>query len=261
MVPSACAVSSLEPEPSKRCNRQDGCVGARMKKQGSQWRQARRCAVAAAGSFLVLAVGPGASGAEIGAVPAVSPRAGTSAAEPSGCSRTKTPPARGPAPPRPTGRYFDPRSPERRNLLDGGVPGVRLTLSGHVYDESCHAVRRALLDFFQADSHGHYDRKERRLHGHQYTDAQGRYLLRTIVPNHYLRRAPHMHVKVEAPNGPVLDTELFFPATVHAYGMRISRLNARDPTYRQTNGVLAVHLTGHNRAGYTARFDFVIAVA
>ena len=61
--PSACAVSSLEPEPSKRCNRQEGCVGARMKKQGSQWRQARRCAVAVAGSFLVLAVGPGASGA------------------------------------------------------------------------------------------------------------------------------------------------------------------------------------------------------
>src|SRR5919197_4916954 len=145
MVPSACAVSSLEPEPSKRCNRQDGCVGARMKKQGSQWRQARRCAVAAAGSFLVLAVGPDASGAEIGAVPAVSPRAGTSAAEPSGCSHTKTPPARGPAPQRPAGRYFDPGSPKRQNLLAGDVPGVRLTLSGHVYDESCHPVTRALL--------------------------------------------------------------------------------------------------------------------
>ena len=186
--------------------------------------------------------------------------AGKGAAEPSVCSRTKTPHARGPAPPRPTGRYFNPGSAERRNLIAGSVTGVLLRLSGHVYDESCHPVARALLDFFQADNRGHYDRRQRRLHGHQYTGADGRYVLRTIVPNHYLRRTPHIHVKVEAPNEPVLDTELFFPAAVHAYGMRIGRLNARDPTYRQTNGLLAVRVTGHNRVGYTARFDFVIAV-
>ena len=217
---------------------------------------------AVAGSFLmaVAALGTGASDAEVRATRVAAPTMGIGAAEPSGCSHSKTPPARGPAPPRPTGRYFDPGSPERRNLLGRNTTGVRLTVSGHVYDEDCRPVTGALLDFFQADSHGHYDRKERRLHGHQYTDDQGRYLLRTIVPNHYLRRAPHIHVKVEAPNGPVLDTELFLPATLHAYGMRIGRLNSRDATYRQTNGVLAVHLTGHTRAGYTARFDFVIAV-
>jgi protocatechuate 3,4-dioxygenase beta subunit len=198
--------------------------------------------------------------AALGVLLAAGSTTAPSAAGPSVCSHTKTPPARGPAPPRPAGRYFDPGSPKRQNLLAGGVPGVRLTLSGHVNDESCHPVTRALLDFFEADNRGHYDRTQRRLHGHQYTDARGRYLLRTIVPNHYLRRAPHIHAKVEAPGGPVLDTELFFPATVHAYGMRIGLLNARDPTDRQTNGLLAVRVTGHNRTGYTARFDFVIAV-
>ena len=209
--------------------------------------------IAVAGSLFVLAAGgEGASGTEISASGA--------AAESSACSHMKTPHARGPAPPQPTGRYFDPGSAERRNVLGRNVPGVRLTLSGRVYDEDCHPIARALLDFFQADSHGHYDRKERRLHGHQYTDTQGRYLLRTIVPGHYLKRAPHIHAKVEAPNGPVLDTELFFPATLHAYGMRIGRLNARDPTYRQTKGLLALRVTGHNRTGYTARFNFVISV-
>jgi len=187
--------------------------------------------------------------------------AATGATGETACSKARTPAGRGPTLPRPTRRYFNPGSPERRNLLTANISGVRVTLRGHVYDESCRPVARALLDFFQADSRGIYDRNERRLHGHQYTDAQGRYLLRTIVPNHYLKHAPHIHAKVEAPDGPVLDTELFFPATVHAYGLRIGQLNAHDPTYRQTNGVLAVRVTGQTRAGYTARFDFVISVA
>jgi protocatechuate 3,4-dioxygenase beta subunit len=185
----------------------------------------------------------------------------TAAQSASGCSGKRHPRTSGPPPPIPAGEYFQPHSPQRRNLRDRGVTGVLLTLSGHVYDDSCKPVARALLDFFQADNHGRYDRKEIRLHGHQYTDARGRYLLRTIVPNRYRTRAPHIHAKVEAPYGPVLETQLFVPASLRAYGMSVGRLDARDRTFRRARGRLTVHLTGHTRNAYRATFDFVIAVS
>jgi protocatechuate 3,4-dioxygenase beta subunit len=214
--------------------------------------------IAVGGSlFLALLALAGVAGGESGPS---RPGAGGFVEQYLACPAKKTPPDSGPQPQAPAGRYFQPGSPQRRNLRERGLTGVLLTVSGHVYDKSCMPVARALLDFFQADSHGKYDRKEIRLHGHQYTDARGRYLLRTIVPNHYLNRPPHIHVKAQAPFGPVLDTQLFFPATLRAYGMRVGRLNARDRTFRRTKGALAVHLTAHTRNAYYARFDFVIAV-
>ena len=184
-----------------------------------------------------------------------------SAAGPRACAGKKTPPDSGPRAPAPTGRYFDPGSPERQNVRGPRTGGIPLRLSGRVYDENCKPVARALLDFFQADSHGRYDRKEIRLHGHQFTDGRGRYLLRTIVPNHYLRRPPHIHVKVQAPYGPLLETQLFFPASLRAYGMDVGSLNARDRTIKRTKAALIVHLGRRTQSGYEARFDFVIAVA
>jgi len=50
-----------------------------------------------------------------------------------------------------------------------------------------------------------------RLRGHQFTDASGAYRLETIVPGVYPGRTRHIHVKVQAPNQPVLTTQLYFP--------------------------------------------------
>jgi protocatechuate 3,4-dioxygenase beta subunit len=183
---------------------------------------------------------------------------GASPEQASTCTGEKTPADKGPPPPRPTGRYLRPGSPERQNLREPGMPGVWLTLRGRVQDEECMPVDRALIDFFQADSRGRYDLREIRLHGHQFTDSQGRYLLRTIVPRNYLRRPPHIHVKVQAPNGPVLETQLYFPATLRAYGMRVGRLNARA---RSFNPALVMRLFPRRGNQYAGRFDFLIAVA
>ena len=152
--------------------------------------------------------------------------------------------------------YADPGSPERRSLRGAGVRGVLLTLSGHVYDERCTPAARVMLDFFHADSRGKYDRREIRFHGHQYTDAEGRYLLETIVPNRYLRRAPHIHVAVQSDGGPLLTTQLFFPGSLRAYGMNVAASNAHDPGFERA---LVVHLSSRQRNHYWARFDFVIA--
>lgn len=168
----------------------------------------------------------------------------------------KTPSDGGPPPPIPARAYFNPHSPERKNLRGPNITGVALTLRGHVYDEQCHPVARALLDFFQADSRGQYDLQEVRLHGHQYTDASGRYVLRTIVPNRYRGRTPHIHVKVQAIRGPILETQLFFPGRLRAYGLNMAALNARD---RYFEPATTVHLGAPRNNNYPASFDFVIA--
>jgi protocatechuate 3,4-dioxygenase beta subunit len=109
------------------------------------------------------------------------------------------------------GPYFTPRSPARRSLLEPGMQGERLALSGVVLSTECRPVRRALVDFWQADAAGDYDNEGFRLRGHQLTDGQGRYRLATVVPGLYPGRTRHIHVKVQAPGKDVLTTQLYFP--------------------------------------------------
>jgi protocatechuate 3,4-dioxygenase beta subunit len=109
------------------------------------------------------------------------------------------------------GPYYTPNTPERTSLLEAGMAGVRLVVTGQVLTTGCQPVARALLDFWQADDAGVYDNAGYRLRGHQFADDQGRYTLETIVPGLYPGRTRHIHVKVQAPNQPVLTTQLYFP--------------------------------------------------
>jgi protocatechuate 3,4-dioxygenase beta subunit len=109
------------------------------------------------------------------------------------------------------GPYFTPNSPERASLLEAGMAGQRLVVTGTVVTTDCRPVRRALLDFWQADDAGEYDNQGYRLRGHQFSDARGAWRLETIVPGLYTGRTRHIHVKVQAPDGPVLTTQLYFP--------------------------------------------------
>jgi Dioxygenase len=109
------------------------------------------------------------------------------------------------------GPYFTPNSPERASLLEAGMGGQRLVVAGTVLTTGCRPVPRALLDFWQADDAGEYDNQGYRLRGHQFSDAKGAWRLETIVPGLYTGRTRHIHVKVQAPDGPVLTTQLYFP--------------------------------------------------
>jgi hypothetical protein len=64
-------------------------------------------------------------------------------------------------------------------------------------------------------------------------------------------------VRVHAANGPVLTTELYFPASLRAYGMDVGRLNRRARSFKQA---LTVRLGPRRGNDYRASFDFVIAV-
>lgn len=109
------------------------------------------------------------------------------------------------------GPYFTRNSPQRQSLLEDGIGGIMLVLSGAVRATDCRLLPGALLDFWQADAEGVYDNRGFRLRGHQFTGADGRYRLETVVPGLYPGRTRHIHVKVQAPDGPVLTTQLYFP--------------------------------------------------
>ena len=121
------------------------------------------------------------------------------------------------------GPFFKPRSPERRALLEPGLGGAKLVVSGLVLTRSCKPVANALLDFWQADDAGAYDNQGFRLRGHQFADARGAFRLETIVPGLYAGRTRHIHVKVQAPRERPLTTQLYMPG---------EPANARDGLFR-----------------------------
>jgi protocatechuate 3,4-dioxygenase beta subunit len=145
------------------------------------------------------------------------------------------------------GPYFKRNSPERASLVDAGTAGTRLTLSGRVLDQRGRPVARALLDFWQADARGAYDNTGYLLRGHQFADEAGQYRLEAVVPGLYPGRTRHVHVKVQAPNGPVLTTQLYFPGEARNAADRIF-----DPSL-----VLPLQSAA---GGQVATFDFVIRI-
>jgi protocatechuate 3,4-dioxygenase beta subunit len=145
------------------------------------------------------------------------------------------------------GPYYTPNTPERTSLLEPDMPGTKLIVTGYVLATNCQPVTQALVDFWHCDDAGVYDNVGYRLRGHQFTDDQGRYYLETIMPGVYPGRTRHIHVKVQAPNQPVLTTQLYFPDEPE---------NARDGIF-QPELVMAVQDAADGKA---AAFNFVLAM-
>ena len=143
------------------------------------------------------------------------------------------------------GPYFKPSSPERIELLEEGMAGQPIELVGFVLTRACKPLAGALLDFWQADDKGRYDNSGFRLRGHQFTDAEGRYRLRSIVPGLYPGRTRHIHVKVQPRGGRVLTTQLYFPGEAQ---------NRSDGLFRKE----LLMRTAKNAGSLAGRFDFVV---
>jgi protocatechuate 3,4-dioxygenase beta subunit len=145
------------------------------------------------------------------------------------------------------GPYYTPNTPERTSLLEPGITGTKLLLTGSVLSTSCAPIANALIDFWHCDDSGVYDNVGYKLRGHQFTDSSGRYTLETIVPGIYPGRTRHIHVKVQSAYGPVLTTQLYFP----------------DEPQNNSDGIYnpALNMTIQDAAeGKTAAFDFVLDV-
>ncbi len=145
------------------------------------------------------------------------------------------------------GPYFKPRSPERADLREAGIKGRACELGGLVLTRNCRPVARVLVDLWHADGNGEYDNSGFRLRGHVFTDADGRYGFRTVMPGVYEGRTRHYHVKVQAPNRSILTTQFYFPGEA---------TNRRDPLYRR-DLLLRVAEAGDD---LHARFDVVLDI-
>jgi len=152
------------------------------------------------------------------------------------------------------GPFYTPITPKRRDIRDPGVTTDVLLLAGRVLDAQCRPVAGAVLDFWQTDHDGIYDNQGYRYRGHQYADAEGRFELVTVRPHAYtamsIFRTPHIHVKVQGPDTPLLTTQLYLPDAQES--------NARDGGYQPS---LLVRYTGQDGSARRATFDFVLARA
>ena len=150
-----------------------------------------------------------------------------------------------PTPAQTPGPFYTPDSPRRSSLIEQGSGAERLVLAGFVLSPQCKPVANALLDFWHCDERGDYDNRGFRYRGHLHADAQGRYRLETIMPGEYPGRTRHIHVKVQAPGGRVLTTQLYFPNEPR---------NRSDWIYRPELTMSVARARG----GRDARFDFVV---
>ncbi len=116
------------------------------------------------------------------------------------------------ATPAPTeGPHYKANPPQRASLIEPGIPGDRFIVTGYVMTTGCMPIPNARMDFWQADGNGNYDNSGYKLRGYQMTGATGLYRLETVSPGLYPGRTRHIHVKVNAPNGRVLTTQIYFP--------------------------------------------------
>lgn len=145
------------------------------------------------------------------------------------------------------GPYFTPNSPLRAGLYEPGMEGTRLRVGGLVRDPACRPLAHVLVDLWQADAQGRYDNAGYRLRGHQFTDAQGRWQFETVLPGLYPGRTRHLHVKLQAPRGKVLTTQLYFPNDAAS--------NARDRIFDKR----LLMATAGDAEQMIARYDFVLA--
>jgi protocatechuate 3,4-dioxygenase beta subunit len=80
-------------------------------------------------------------------------------------------------------------------------------------------------------------------------DEDGRFELETIVPGLYPGRTRHIHVRAQAPDRPVLTTQLYFPD---------EPANERDGLFDPA--LLVAFEEDEGGDGRQARFDFVLDV-
>src|SRR4051794_30955504 len=80
------------------------------------------------------------------------------------------------------GPYFRLGAPQRDSLIEPGITGEKLLLTGRVLTPEGKPIPQAVLSFWLSDDQGNYDMVGYKLHGYTFADDQGRYHMEMIVP-------------------------------------------------------------------------------
>jgi protocatechuate 3,4-dioxygenase beta subunit len=169
-----------------------------------------------------------------------------------------TAPACGLTEPNIEGPFYRPGAPSCSELSRPGhgvlaspyAMGTPVTITGRILDRDCRPLPGARVEIWHADHGGAYDHEGFSYRGRLDSGPEGEYRLDTIIPGHYLNgstyRPAHIHVKVRAPERPLLTTQLYFEGDPH---------NDGDPFIRES---LIMTLSPGPHGGKQATFDFVV---
>jgi catechol 1,2-dioxygenase len=115
------------------------------------------------------------------------------------------------------GPFYIPDSPERNDLLIKGQHGDPVELSGIICHKDCVTpYNKAKIELWHCNNYGVYDvSKEFRHRGTTYSDKNGNYLFKTIMPVPYNAgngqiRPAHFHLMITAEEYQPLVTQLYF---------------------------------------------------
>ena len=91
-------------------------------------------------------------------------------------------------------------SPERASFLEAGFDGERVDLTGRIVTTQCVPLAHARIEFWHTDPAGKYDMAGFKRRGFQYTDADGRFRLETMMPGYYtIMRHVHFLIGAKMP--------------------------------------------------------------
>jgi catechol 1,2-dioxygenase len=120
------------------------------------------------------------------------------------------------------GPFYRPNSPVRSNLVVKNMPGELIQLTGMVRHNDCKTpYKKARIEVWHCDSKGVYDNSsdEFRYRGTTYSDENGQYSIKTILPPPYdaggFTRPAHFHLMVTAEGYQSLVTQLYFSGDSH----------------------------------------------
>ena len=120
------------------------------------------------------------------------------------------------------GPFYRENAPTRADLTYEGLEGTVVNLKGSVFDEDCNTpLEGACVEIWHCNTEGDYDNKSDKFlqRAKWYTDEQGKYSFKTILPGKYLNgsqyRPAHIHCRVTSKNNKELISQLYFQGDPH----------------------------------------------
>ena len=115
------------------------------------------------------------------------------------------------------GPFYRPKAPLRKDLTYPGLTGTVIQLQGCVYNPDCTTpLPNALVEIWHCNTEGEYDNNSKafNLRARWYTDEEGRYSFKTILPGKYLNagqfRPAHIHFRITAKHKKELISQIYF---------------------------------------------------
>jgi protocatechuate 3,4-dioxygenase beta subunit len=145
--------------------------------------------------------------------------------------------------------------------------GIVTYVSGRVRDTAGRPLVGARVEIWQCDAQGLYDhpgqsglaRRDKSFQGfgRVATSGDGHYRFRTIRPVSYVGRAPHIHFRIDVPDGRTLTTQMYVAGEAGNDRDGVLR-SIRDPRQRQQVVVALAPADGLERGALAGTFDIVL---